>query len=277
PYAASVGLIPGYNSAAYLGTSYNPFQTGGDPNAATFSVQNLQLPGGMTLGQLDDRKRLLDRFDGLRRNVDRSGKLDTLDRFQREAYEMISGPAARRAFDIGKEDPRLRDRYGRHTWGQSTLLARRLVEAGVTFVTVHMGGWDDHAQIEAAMKYKLPVVDRALSALVTDLSERGLYERVAICVCGEFRRTPRVNPRARRDHWGQAGFCILGGGGLKTGVVVGSTNDKGEMPKDRPVTPEDMLATLYQVLGIDTTTTFSDRIGRPHPVLQSGTAIAELV
>jgi Protein of unknown function (DUF1501) len=277
PVAASVGLIPGYNSAAYLGTSYNPFQTGGDPNAPNFSVQNLTLPGGTTLAQLEDRRQLLGSFDTLRRDVDRSGTLDSMDRFQREAYDMISGPAARQAFDLSREDPRLRDRYGRHTWGQSTLLARRLVEAGVTFVTVHMGGWDDHAQIEAAMKNKLPIYDRALAALVTDLSERGLYERVAICVCGEFGRTPRVNPGAGRDHWGQAGFCILGGGGLKTGVVVGSTNDKGEMPRDRPVTPEDMLATLYQVLGIDTTTTFSDRIGRPHPVLPSGTAIAELV
>jgi hypothetical protein len=277
PYAASVGLIPGYNSAAYLGTSYNPFQTGGDPSAPNFSVQNLQLPSGVTLGQLEDRKRMLGRFDGLRREVDRSGTLDTLDRFQREAYEMISGPAARRAFDIDKEDPRLRDRYGRHTWGQSTLLARRLVEAGVTFVTVHMGGWDDHAQIEAAMKNKLPIVDRALSALVTDLSERGLYQRVALCVCGEFGRTPRMNPSAGRDHWGESGFALLGGGGLKTGLAVGSTTDKGEYPKERPVSPGDLLATLYHVLGIDTSLSFTDRSGRPHTVLREGTPIAELV
>jgi hypothetical protein len=140
PYAASVGLVPGYNSAAYLGSSYNPFQTGGDPNSPGFSVQNLKLPGGMTIAQLKNRRKLLASFDTLRRDIDRSGTLDTLDKFQRDAYEMISGPAARKAFDIDREDPRVRDRYGRHNWGQSCLLARRLVEAGVTFVTVHMGG-----------------------------------------------------------------------------------------------------------------------------------------
>ncbi len=277
PFAASVGLVPGYNSAAYLGTAYNPFQTGGDPNAPTFSVRNLTLPGGVTLAQLEDRRALLANFDTLRRDLDRSGSLQSLDRFQREAYEMISGPAARQAFDVGKEDPRLRDRYGRHNWGQSCLLARRLVEAGVTFVTVHMGGWDDHANIEAAMKGKLPPYDRAVAALVRDLSDRGLYDRVAICVCGEFGRTPRVNASAGRDHWGQSGFCVLGGGGLKTGVVVGSTTDKGEYPKERPVGPEDMLATLYHVLGVDPKTTFVDRSGRPHPVLNKGEPIAELI
>jgi hypothetical protein len=277
PIAASVGLVPGYNSGAYLGTAYNPFQTGGDPNSPRFSVRNLTLPGGVTLAQLEDRKRLLASFDTLRRDIDRTGTADSLDRFQQEAYELISGPAARRAFDISKEDPRLRDRYGRHNWGQSTLLARRLVEAGVTFVTVHMGGWDDHAQIEAAMKNKLPILDRALAGLVEDLSDRGLYDKVALCVCGEFGRTPKVNESAGRDHWGQSGFCVLGGGGLKTGLAVGSTTEKGEFPKDRRVTPEDMLATLYHVLGIDTRITFLDKIGRPHPVLKSGTPIAELV
>jgi hypothetical protein len=277
PVAASVGLVPGYNSAAYLGTSYNPFQTGGDPNGPTFSVQNLTLPGGMSLAKLRDRRKLLSSFDKMRRDVDQSGTLETLDKFQRQAYEMISGPAARKAFDIDKEDPRIRDRYGRHTWGQSTLLARRLVEAGVTFVTVHMGGWDDHAQIAAAMKSKLPHYDKALAALVEDLSNRGLYKKVAICVCGEFGRTPRVNPSAGRDHWGQSGFTILGGGGLKGGVVVGSTNEKGEYPKDRPVTPGDMLATLYHVLGIDTSLKFNDKTGRPHPILNSGKPIKELI
>jgi hypothetical protein len=277
PLAASVGLVPGYNSGAYLGTAYNPFQTGGDPNAPNFSVQNLTLPGGVTIAQLEDRRQLLSRFDTLRRDLDHSGTAASLDRFQREAYELISGPSARQAFDISKEDPRLRDRYGRHNWGQSTLLARRLVEAGVTFVTVHMGGWDDHANIEAAMKSKLPILDRALASLVQDLSERGLYDKVAICVCGEFGRTPRVNTSAGRDHWGQSGFCLLGGGGLKTGLAVGSTTDKGESPKDRPVTPEDLLATLYYVLGIDTRQTFTDKSGRPHPILNQGEPIAELV
>jgi hypothetical protein len=277
PIAASVGLVPGYNSAAYLGTSFNPFQTGGDPNSADFSVQNLRLPGGISLAQLQDRRKLLSSFDTMRRDVDNSGTLDSLDKFQRQAYEMISGPAARRAFDIGKEDPRARDRYGRHTWGQSTLLARRLVEAGVTFVTVHMGGWDDHANIAQAMKYKLPHYDKALSGLVEDLSNRGLYKKVAVCVCGEFGRTPRVNPSAGRDHWGQSGFTILGGGGLKTGRVVGSTTDKGEYPKDNPVSPADMLATLYHVLGIDTSRKFTDKTGRPHPILNSGQPIKELI
>jgi hypothetical protein len=277
PVAASVGLVPGYNSAAYLGTSYNPFQTGGDPNSPSFSVQNLKLPGGVTVAQLEDRRQLLSGFDDLRRDIDRSGALGSLDKFQREAYELISGPQARRAFDLSTEDPRLRDRYGRHQWGQSCLLARRLVEAGVTFVTVHMGGWDHHAAIAPAMKGVLPILDRAIAGLVSDLSQRGLYERVAICVCGEFGRTPRINPQAGRDHWGESGFCLLGGGGLKTGLAVGSTTSKGERPKDRPVRPEDMLATLYRVLGIDTTQTFTDRSGRPHPILNGGEPIAELV
>ena len=277
PVAASVGLVPGYNSAAYLGTSFNPFQTGGDPNAPNFSVRNLTLPGGVTVAQLDDRRRLLYAFDRMRRDVDASGTLASMDRFQAEAYELISGPRARQAFDLSKEDPRLRDRYGRHTWGQSCLLARRLVEAGVTFVTVHMGGWDDHANIGPAMKNKLPILDHAVASLVEDLDARGLYGKVAICVCGEFGRTPKVNEGAGRDHWGQAMSVLLGGGGLKGGVVVGSTTAKGEYPKDRPVTPEDMLATLYHVLGIDTKQVFLDKVGRPHPILSKGEPIAELV
>jgi Protein of unknown function (DUF1501) len=276
PHAASVGLNPGYNGAAYLGAEFNPFQSGGDPNNPNYTVQNLRLPNGMTLGDLDDRKKLLGGFDTLRRDLDRSGALDNLDKFQRQAYEMISGPAARQAFDINKEEPRLRDRYGRHPWGQSCLLARRLVEAGVTFVTVHMGGWDHHAAIEPAMKNLLPILDRAIAGLVTDLDDRGLYEKVALCVCGEFGRTPKINKDAGRDHWGESGFCLLGGGGIKGGVVVGSTTEKGERPKDRPVKPEDMWATLYQVLGVDKTLTFTDRLGRPHTAC-TGEAIGELL
>ncbi len=276
PVASSVGLVPGYNSGAYLGSAFNPFQTGGDPNQMNFTVRNLTLPGAITVGQLDDRRNLLHSFDRMRRDLDRNGSAATMDRFQAEAYEMISGPRAREAFDLSKEDPRLRDRYGRHSWGQSCLLARRLVEAGVTFVTVHMGGWDDHANIEQAMKSKLPITDAGVATLVEDLCDRGLYQKVAICVCGEFGRTPRVNPSAGRDHWGTMSV-LLGGGGLKGGVVVGSTTAKGEYPKDRPLMPEDFLATLYHVLGIDPRTSFIDNIGRPHPILARGDAITELL
>ncbi len=277
PIAASVGLVPGYNSAAYLGNAYNPFQTGGDPNAPNFSVRNLTLPGGLTLAQLEDRRFLLSHFDRMNRELDASGALKSMDEFQAQAYEMISGPRARQAFDLSKEDPRVRDRYGRHNWGQSCLLARRLVEAGVTFVTVHMGGWDDHSNIEQAMKNKLPRFDDALAGLVEDLNRQGLYERVAICVCGEFGRTPKVNPGAGRDHWGQAMSVLLGGGGIRGGVVVGATTEKGEYPKERPTGPEDMLATLYRVLDIDIKTQFTDKSGRPHPVLGKGEPITELI
>jgi hypothetical protein len=277
PVARSDDDIPGYHSAAYLGISYNPFQVGSDPSAPNFGVQNLTLPGGITLDQLADRRRLLGSFDSLRRDIDRGGTMDVMDQFQREAYELISGPLARQAFDISQEDPRLRDRYSRHTWGQSCVLARRLVEAGVTFVSVYMGGWDQHGGIMPACRGELPILDRAVGTLVEDLADRGLYERVAICVCGEFGRTPRINAKAGRDHWGQAGFCVLGGGGLNTGLVVGATNEKGEYPKDRPVGPGDMWATLYHVLGIDTSLTLHDKLGRPHPVLAAGAPIVELV
>jgi hypothetical protein len=277
PYSMTVGLRPGYLSGAYLGSTYNAFETNGDPNAAAFSVQNVTLPGGLTLGQVQERRTLLGAFDNLQREIDQSGLAANMDTFQQQAFDMVTSPQARDAFDINQEPPHLRDRYGRHTWGQSCLLARRLVEAGVTFVSIHMGGWDDHAQIGNAMNNKLPIYDRAFGTLVEDLCDRGMYDDVAVCVCGEFGRTPRVNNDAGRDHWGQSGFCILGGGGLHTGLAVGATNDRGERPATRPVSPGDMLATLYRVLGINHHQTFLDHSGRPHEMLRDGQAIPELV
>ena len=152
-------------------------------------------------------------FDSLKREVDASGAFDSLDSFQRNAYELISGPVARRAFDIGAEEPRLRDRYGRNGWGQSTLLARRLVEAGATFVTVHFGGWDHHWNLESGMNNYLPRVDAAVATLFEDLQERGLRDQVLVVLCGEFSRTPRMNNGSGqgtpgRDHWGNAMFCV---------------------------------------------------------------------
>jgi hypothetical protein len=200
-----------------------------------------------------------------------------MDQFNQQAFQMVTGESARKAFDIRLEDPRIRDRYGRHTWGQSALLARRLVEAGVTFVTITASGWDDHAQITNAMKAKLPPFDRALGALVEDLTSRGMLDQVAVVVMGEFGRTPRVNPGAGRDHWGEVMSVLIGGGGLKGGQVVGASNSKGEVPRDRPLKPADVLHTLYHVLGIDATLQFNNPAGRPIPILNEGSAIAELV
>ncbi len=288
PYAMSIGLRPGYFGANYLGVEHNPFETEGDPNSADFRVPNLVPAGDMTISRLGHRRSLLTAFDGIRKQVDVSGAVDSMDRFQREAYELVSGARALEAFDLSREDNQLRDTYGRDTWGQSTLLARRLVEAGCTFVTVHFGGWDHHWDLKAGMESYLPRVDAAVSALFEDLHQRGLLQRVLVVLCGEFSRTPRMNDGGNggaagsmgtpgRDHWGNSMFCLLGGGGVKGGQIVGSTNRLGESPKDRPITPGDIHATIYHVLGIDPATSFLNHAGRPVPRIDEGHVIAELV
>lgn len=282
PYASSIGLRPGYFGANYLGNPYNPFETDGDPNSPVFRVNNLQMPNGLTVGQLDDRRKLLSSFDQIRRTADTARTLDAMDRFQREAYELVTGPVARKAFDLSTEDPRLRDRYGRSSWGQSTLLARRLVEAGSTFVTVHFGGWDHHWDLKAGMQNYLPMVDAAVSSLFSDMDERGQLEKTLVVLCGEFSRTPRMNNGHNqgtpgRDHWGNSMFCLLGGGGVKGGRIVGSTDRLGQAPKDGAVTPADLHATIYHVLGIDPATHFLDRTGRPVAAADKTRPIAELL
>src|SRR4029077_10226326 len=183
-----------------------------------------------------------------------SGAIDAMDRFQRDAYELVAGSAARKAFDMNDEDPKLRELYGRHNWGQCTLLARRLVEAGSTFVTVHFGGWDHHWDLKAGMERYLPQVDSAVAALFRDLDERGLLETTLVVLCGEFSRTPRMNNGGNggppgtigtpgRDHWGDAMFCLLGGGGIRGGQIVGSTDPKGYRPHSRPLKPQNIHAT----------------------------------
>jgi hypothetical protein len=288
PHAASIGLNPGYFGGSILGAQYNPFQTGGDPNAPNFTVNNLNLAQGLSVPRLEDRRGLVRRFDAARRDLDALPEARTMDRFSREAFEFVSGPAARRAFDISKEDPRLRDRYGRHNWGQSCLLARRLVEAGSTFVTVHFGGWDHHWDLQKGMENNLPIVDRAVHGLFTDLDERGLLARTLVVLCGEFSRTPKMNdggnggaPRSMgtpgRDHWGDAMFCLLGGGGVKGGQVVGSTDRLGQRPHTRPVVPANIHATIYRVLGIDPKLQLLDPSGRPVNVLDDPEPIEELL
>ncbi|MSR58406.1 MAG: DUF1501 domain-containing protein [Planctomycetaceae bacterium] len=288
PYASSIGLRPGYFGANYLGLAHNPFETDGDPNAANFQVANLQMPGEMSVARLEDRQGLSRFFDKFRRDVDSRGTLSAIDRFDAQAYELVAGAAARKAFDINTEDPRLRDKYGRHPWAQSALLARRLVEAGSTFVTVHLGGWDHHWALKAAYEGLLPIVDQLVAALFDDLATRGLADQVLVMLCGEFSRTPRMNNGGNggapmsmgtpgRDHWGNAMFCLMGGGGIKGGQIVGSTNRLGEAPKDRPITPADIHHTMFHVLGVDPSLNFLNHAGRPIPALETGKVIHELV
>jgi hypothetical protein len=288
PYASSIGINPGYFGGNFLGKQYNPFATGGDPSGPNFTVQNLNLAGGLTLNKMQDRRSLLKHFDVVRKSIDNMAEVQAMDRFSQEAYEFVTGPAARRAFDINHEDPRLRDRYGRHSWGQSVLLARRLAEAGSTFVTVHFGGWDHHWDLKAGMENNLPIVDSAVATLFEDLAERGQLETTLVVLCGEFSRTPKMNdggnggpPGSKgtpgRDHWGDSMFCLLGGGGVKGGMIVGSTDRLGTRPATRAVKPDNIHATIYTVLGIDPKLHLFDHTGRPVPVLDDPTPIEELL
>lgn len=288
PYGMSIGLRPGYFGGHFLGTQYNPFETEGDPNAANFQVANMVMPGGLTVDRLANRRSLMQHFDSLRRDADSSGMVAAMDKFDQSAYEMVTGTSARNAFDLNSEDVKIRDRYGRNSWGQSVLLARRLVEAGSTFVTCHFGGWDHHWDLRQGMENYLPRVDQAVAGLFTDLAERGLYDKVLVVLCGEFSRTPRLNDGGNggapgsmgtpgRDHWGNSMFCLLGGGGVQGGQIVGSTDRLGTAPQTRPLRPGDIHHTIFHVLGIDPQTHFIDHSGRPIPAIDHGAVIDELV
>jgi len=268
-----------FSSAAYLGASYNPFSPDSDPNSGDFQVRNLKLAGKVDLSRLEHREYLLGKLDGMRRDIDTKGDIDGVDKFYRDALEMITNDKAQKAFNIGAEDAALRDDYGRNDLGQSCLLARRLVEAGVTFVAVQAGGgWDTHANNFKGLKDNLlPKFDRAVAALVKDLYDRGLQNDVLVMAMGEFGRTPRINPGAGRDHWPQAMSVLYGGGGLRMGQVIGATNKAAEYPVTRPVTPGCVLSTMYHVLGIDYKHVFHDQANRPLPILNEGEPIKELI
>jgi hypothetical protein len=283
PPFVSIPSIMRYGGAAYLGQAYNPYETGRyDSRSGGFRVRNLTLVKGVTLGRLEDRRTLLDAFDEERRLFDTGGVADSMDQFNRQAFEMVTGDRAREAFDLTTEDERLRERYGldKRGMGQGLLLARRLVERGVTFVSVRMntqGSWDDHNQIDKRMKAKGPGYDRAVAALVRDLHERGLDRKVLVVAMGEFGRTPRVNKNAGRDHWGRVMSVLLAGGGLRTGQVIGASDSKGAVPTDRPYRPENVLAVVYRHLGIDPALTLPDLSGRPRHLLEERRLITELL
>lgn len=279
PAYVNLPRMLGFGKAAYLGASYNPFAPDSDPNSDGFRVRNLKLPGRVDAARLDRRQNLLATLDTIRRDIDRSGDIEGLDTFYREGLEMVTNDKATRAFDIQQEDANLRENYGRNDLGQSCLLARRLVEAGVTFVTIQAGGgWDTHGDNFKQLKNNLlPKFDRAIWALVNDLYDRGLQDDVLVMAMGEFGRTPRINSGVGRDHWPQAMSVLYAGGGMNMGQTIGATNSKAEHPISNPQTPGCVLSTMYHFLGIDYKHVFYDQAKRPLPILAEGEPIKELL
>jgi hypothetical protein len=267
-------------ASAYLGPTHDPFTPDSDPSKADFSVANLQPPNGVTVPRLEDRMALLGSLDRIRRDLDHRGRLEDISKFQQRALEMVTNQRVQAAFDLSQEDPKTREMYGSFSVGQGCLLARRLVEAGVTFVTVLSGGaWDTHADNFSILKEDcLPRVDRAIAALVTDLYARGLDQEVMVVAYGEFGRTPVINKDAGRDHWPGANCVLFSGGGLKVGQMVGETDKIAAYPITTRYAPADVLATVFQFLKIDWHRELTDtRLNRKFPVLPGGHPIPELV
>ncbi len=267
----------GYQGAVYLGKAFNPFEVGADPNAKDFKVPNLSLPNGLTARSVDSRRALLKTFDTLRRDIDESGVMEGLDTFKQQALEMVAGERMRAAFNLNAEDPKVRDQYGRHRYGQSALLARRLVEAGARCVNINTGNWDHHNDIAKGLDEHLPPLDRAIATLIEDLDARGLLDDVIVYCVGEFGRTPRMNGHAGRDHWSDCFSVMLAGGGLQGGRIVGASEKWGGGVQERLITPLDLLATIYQTLGVPLDTHYEDASGRPVSIVGGGQPIQELL
>jgi len=261
--------------SAFLGGRYESFKAG-DPNAKDFKVRDLSLAQPMKPEQMERRKTLLQAVDHLSRAIEGNDQIATYDEFQRKAAEMILSPEAKAAFAIDKETEKSRDSYGRNEFGQSCLLARRLVENGVRFVTVNHAGWDHHAKIFESLDKKLPAFDQGFSALIMDLHDRGLLAYTLVLCMGEFGRTPKINKDAGRDHWGHAGCMIFAGAGVRGGQIIGATDKTGSSVTDRPVHPADVCFSVYEALGIDPRKQLPTPEGRPVEILDAGELIKEL-
>lgn len=294
PYVA-IPRKPYMTRPTYLGLHRSALETG-DPNSSSYQPPQIKLAAGRDGKFLAQRQTLLQKFDRLRSDLDTSGQLEGFDRFQELAFEMMTSPHVGKAFAIEQEPDTLRDRYGRNEWGQACLLARRLAESGTSVINIYFNtpksgqeftNWDDHisnagrpGHFAKYMRVRLPYMDQALSALIEDIFSRGLDRRILVVVVGEFGRTPRLSQNSTgtgRNHWPQAYSALLSGGGLRMGEVIGATNSKAEFPTQNPHTPQDLLATIYQHLGIDLSSTLTDYSGRPVHILETGRPIAGLL
>jgi len=266
-----------FAGSGYLSSAYSGFSVGADPATSAFKVRDLALPAGVDPGRFAVRRRMLDVVTAHFRSKERGDVLDALDSFYQRAYGLISSPQAQQAFDLEREPVEIKEEYGRTQAGMRMLLARRLVEAGVRFVTLTYGGWDHHDRIEQNMRRTMPPFDQAFAALVRDLDRRGLLASTLVYVATEFGRTPKINPTAGRDHWPKVFSIVMAGGGIKPGIVHGSSNATASEPEDDPLTVEDWATTLYDRLGIDARKELLAPGDRPIEIVDGGTVRAALV
>lgn len=277
PYVCIPSLPTNFAGTGYLSSSYGAFSLGDDPARDGFQVRDLQLPADVDPPRFEKRRKLLDIVNDHFRRLEKSNALDAVDTNYQRAYALISSQKAREAFDISKEEPAVRDEYGRNTAGARMLLARRLVEAGVRFVTLTYGGWDMHDNIQGGMQGQLPAFDQGFAALIRDLDRRNLLDSTLVCVTTEFGRTPKINGTAGRDHWPKVFSIVMAGGGIARGTVYGSSDATASEPLDHPLTVEDWATTLYHCLGIVADKELMAPGNRPVEIVDGGKVIRELL
>ena len=277
PYVVIPSLPNTFAGTGYLGSAYGPFSLGGDPARGNFKVRDLTLPNGIDESHFADRRAMRSVVDEHFSHLEKSDALDGMDSFYQRAYAMVSSEKARAAFSIKDESDKLRDDYGRHDAGQRMLLARRLVEAGVRFVSLTYGGWDHHDNIKNAMNNQMPKFDQAFAALIRDLETRGMLDSTLVLVTTEFGRTPKINGTGGRDHWPRVFNIVMAGGGLKRGLVHGASDPTGGDVESDGLTVPDLAATIYGQLGIDIDKNLIAPGNRPIRIVKDGAAVKELL
>jgi len=277
PYVCIPSVPTTYAGSGYLSSKYAPFALGSDPANPGFTVQDLALPGGVDDKRFTTRKNMLSAVNDHFATREKSDNIAAMDTFYQQAYSLISSPKAKEAFNINAEDAKLRDAYGRNAAGQRMLMARRLVEAGVRLVSLTYGGWDMHNAIKQGIQGQLPQFDQAFATLISDLDKRGLLDSTLVMVSSEFGRTPKINGSAGRDHWPKVFSVVLAGGGIKKGVVYGTSDATATEPEDDPLTVEDLATTVYHCLGINADKELMAPGNRPIEIVDGGKIVKELL
>ena len=277
PYVCIPNVPNEFASTGYLSISHGPFSLGGDPAAAGFKVRDLNMHEGITQDRFERRRSILQTVDEHFRTLEKSDALSAMDSFYQSAYALMSSRKAREAFDLNAEPDKVREQYGKHEAGRRFLMARRLVEAGVRFVSVTFGGWDMHSNVAKGMESNLPKFDQAYAALIGDLDQRGMLDKTLVMVSSEFGRTPKINKDAGRDHWPRVFSVAFAGGGFKRGYIHGSSDPTGSEPDSDPLTVENMARTVFNQLGIDGDKKLMSPGGRPQAIVKDGQVVQELL